>query len=230
MFSYCIHVLHLSEPEAYLRITTARAARSHPVLLAMLADGRLHLSGIAKLAPHLTPENRDALLSRATHRSKRQILELIAEICPRPDVPSLVRSSQTARDGRWPRPSPPRLASMASRQRLPQLFSGTRCRLNESGPVRPMSRHGKAGWARRHSFRWPGPRIWKNGQARRRAGWNSVRAESAPRGRSSSRWLRPATRCSSQPAPSSKTSWSGSRRCCARRFPMAIWARSSIGP
>jgi 5-methylcytosine-specific restriction endonuclease McrA len=91
MFRYCIHVLHLSEPEAYLRIVAARAARKHPVLLAMLADGRLHLSGIVKLAPHLTRENRDALLQRATHRSKRQIEELIAEICPRPDVPSLVR-------------------------------------------------------------------------------------------------------------------------------------------
>ena len=91
MFRYCIHVLHLSEPEAYLRIAAARAARRHPVLLAMLADGRLHLSGIAKLAPHLTRENRDALLQRATHLSKRQIEELIAEICPRPDVPSLVR-------------------------------------------------------------------------------------------------------------------------------------------
>jgi hypothetical protein len=91
MFRYCIHVLHLSEAEAYLRIVAARAARKHPVLLAMLADGRLHLSGIAKLAPHLTRENRDALLGRATHRSKRQIEELIAEICPRPDVPSLVR-------------------------------------------------------------------------------------------------------------------------------------------
>jgi 5-methylcytosine-specific restriction endonuclease McrA len=91
MFRYCMHVLHLSEPEAYLRIVAARAARKHPVLLAMLADGRLHLSGIAKLAPHLTRENRDALLGRATHLSKRQIEELIAEICPRPDVPSLVR-------------------------------------------------------------------------------------------------------------------------------------------
>ena len=94
MFRYCIHVLQLSEPEAYLRIAAARAARRHPVLLAMLADGRLHLSGIAKLAPHLTRENRDALLRRATHRSKRQIEELIAEICPRPDVPSLCGSCQ----------------------------------------------------------------------------------------------------------------------------------------
>jgi hypothetical protein len=107
MFRYCIHVLQLSEPEAYLRIVAARAARKHPVLLAMLADGRLHLSGIAKLAPHLTRENRDALLGRATHRSKRQIEELIAEICPRPDVPSLVRKLP-GRMGQEPLLSPAR--------------------------------------------------------------------------------------------------------------------------
>jgi hypothetical protein len=107
MFRYCIHVLQLSEPEAYLRIVAARAARKHPILLAMLADGRLHLSGIAKLAPHLTRENRDALLGRATHRSKRQIEELIAEICPRPDVPSLVRKLPGGM-GQEPPPAPAR--------------------------------------------------------------------------------------------------------------------------
>ena len=91
MFAYCTEVLHLSEAEAYLRIAAARASRGHPVLLAMLADGRLHLTAIAKLAPHLTPANRDALLVRATHRSKRQIEEQIAAIAPRPDVPATVR-------------------------------------------------------------------------------------------------------------------------------------------
>jgi hypothetical protein len=91
MFVYCMDVLHLSEAEAYLRITAARAAREHPVLLHMLADGRLHLTGIAKLAPYLTPQNRDPLLSRAVHRSKRQIEELVAELAPRPDVPSVLR-------------------------------------------------------------------------------------------------------------------------------------------
>ena len=91
MFVYCTEVLHLSEPEAYLRITVARASRKHPVLLALLEDGRLHLTGIALLAPHLTKENRDLLLKRATHRSKRQVQELIAEIAPRPDVPAVMR-------------------------------------------------------------------------------------------------------------------------------------------
>jgi hypothetical protein len=57
----------------------------------MLADGRLHLTGAGKLAPHLTVENRDGLLARATRQSKRRIEELIAEVCPQPDVPARIR-------------------------------------------------------------------------------------------------------------------------------------------
>src|SRR3972149_9225174 len=53
MFTYATEVLHLSEHEAYLRITAARASRKYPMLLSMLGDGRLHLSGIGKLVPHL---------------------------------------------------------------------------------------------------------------------------------------------------------------------------------
>jgi hypothetical protein len=99
MFAYCTDVLHLSEAEAYLRISAARASREHPMLLTMLADGRLHLTAIAKLAPHLTRENRDGLLERATHRSKRQIEEQMAEIAPRPDVPAMVRKLPERRNG-----------------------------------------------------------------------------------------------------------------------------------
>jgi hypothetical protein len=91
MFSYCQDVLNLSEHEAYLRITVARASRKHPVLLEMLADGRLHLSGIAKLVPVLTEANQEMLLSRAAYKSKRKIEELVAELSPKPDVPSSMR-------------------------------------------------------------------------------------------------------------------------------------------
>ena len=98
MFAYCTEVLHLSEAEAYLRIAVARASRAHPVLLSLLADGSLHLTGIALLAPHLTPESRDALLRRAVHRSKRQIEELIAELAPRPDAPAVIRRLPDRRD------------------------------------------------------------------------------------------------------------------------------------
>ncbi len=91
MFTYCTTFLHMNEYEAYLRIKAGRAVRRHPMLLDMLADGRLHLSGIVLLRPHLTKANRDEVLSRATHLSKRQIKELIAEISPKPDVPTTMR-------------------------------------------------------------------------------------------------------------------------------------------
>ena len=57
----------------------------------MLRDGRLHLSGIVRLIPHLTVENRQAVLRRATHKSKRQIEELVAELEPQPDARAQIR-------------------------------------------------------------------------------------------------------------------------------------------
>ena len=64
MFDYATARLHLSEAEAFLRIAVARVSHRFPIVLRMLADGRLHLSAIAKLASHLTDENCDALLAR----------------------------------------------------------------------------------------------------------------------------------------------------------------------
>jgi len=91
MFAYCTEKLHLSEAAAYRRITVARAARQCPEILSALRDGRLHLSGLATLAPLLTPANCNDLLARATHRTKRQIEELVATLAPRPDSPASIR-------------------------------------------------------------------------------------------------------------------------------------------
>ena len=91
MFEYCRRILNLRENEAYLRITVARAAREYPILLEMLRDGRLHLSGIARLAPHLTHANADGLLERACGMSHREIRELVAGLEPRPDVAPAIR-------------------------------------------------------------------------------------------------------------------------------------------
>jgi 5-methylcytosine-specific restriction endonuclease McrA len=92
-------VLHLSEPETALRIRVARVSREHPMVLTMLREGRIHLSGVALLAPLLTRDNRDALLERAVHKSKRQILELIAELTPQPSQPAAMRRLPTRREG-----------------------------------------------------------------------------------------------------------------------------------
>ena len=91
MFTYCTEVLHMSEAEAYLRIRAARASRQHPELLTMLQDGRIHLTGVAKLSPYLTEANRETVLARATHKSKAKIEELVAEVAPKPDVAPKIR-------------------------------------------------------------------------------------------------------------------------------------------
>lgn len=68
MFAWCRDVLHLSEAEAFLRIRAARASRRYPAILDMLADGRLHLTAVAKLAPHLSKQNAVWLLQLRTQQ------------------------------------------------------------------------------------------------------------------------------------------------------------------
>jgi 5-methylcytosine-specific restriction endonuclease McrA len=96
MFAYCTRVLHLAEHAAYNRIEAARAARRFPAILMMLADGRIHLSAVRILAPHLTDGNHLEVLREASHKSKRQVEELVARLRPRPDAASSVRKVPTA--------------------------------------------------------------------------------------------------------------------------------------
>jgi hypothetical protein len=91
LFTYCTQVLHLSEHSAYGRIEAARAARRWPMLLERVADGSLHLTAVALLSRHLTPENHQALVAAARHKSKREIEEIVAALRPQPDVPSTMR-------------------------------------------------------------------------------------------------------------------------------------------
>src|SRR5690242_606303 len=57
MRDYCVRRLHLSEGAAFRRITAARAARKYPQVFEAIADGRVHLSAIAVLNPHLRASN-----------------------------------------------------------------------------------------------------------------------------------------------------------------------------
>jgi hypothetical protein len=91
MFVYCTRVLHLSEHATYRRIEAARLARRFPVIFERLADGSLTLTNVSLLAPHLTAENVDGLLKAATHKSKHQLEQIVAQLRPRPAVPSTIR-------------------------------------------------------------------------------------------------------------------------------------------
>ena len=83
MHAYCVHELHMSEDMAVDRIAVARAARRFPVILGAVADGRLSLTSIRLIAPHLQPEGADELLASAAGLTITQTRELIASRFPR---------------------------------------------------------------------------------------------------------------------------------------------------
>lgn len=85
MHAYCVGKLRLSEDGAFKRILVARAARRFPELYVALEGGRVHLSGLTMLAPHLTADNVDELLARSTHLRKAQIERLLVEAFPQPE-------------------------------------------------------------------------------------------------------------------------------------------------
>jgi hypothetical protein len=106
LFVYCREALHLSEHEAYNRIEVARAARVFPELLGLIHEGALTPTSARVLAPSLTKENSERLLSAAAYRSKRDVEELIAQERPRPDVAALVRKLPEARHDAGAVPAP----------------------------------------------------------------------------------------------------------------------------
>jgi hypothetical protein len=97
MFAFCTKRFHMSEAVAARRIRAGRATCRFPRILRMVARGELHLSGIHQLAGHLTEENGEEVLRRARHRSMREVERLVAEISPKPDVPSSIRALPTRR-------------------------------------------------------------------------------------------------------------------------------------
>jgi 5-methylcytosine-specific restriction endonuclease McrA len=78
MYAWCIEFFHFSKEVAFRRIHVARMARQYPLLFAAVEDGRLHLSAVRLIAPHLTPENVEEIVARATHRTCEEIEEMLA--------------------------------------------------------------------------------------------------------------------------------------------------------
>src|SRR6185436_348963 len=90
LYTYCVYELRMSEDEAQRRCRAARLARQFPILLEMLAEASLHLTGILLIGPHLSEENQAELLARARYRTKRELERLVAEIAPCRDLPAVV--------------------------------------------------------------------------------------------------------------------------------------------
>jgi hypothetical protein len=64
-FVFVTKYLALSEGAAYKRIHVGRAAIKYPIILNLVAQGKLHLSGLCVLTPKLTEQNHLELLTKA---------------------------------------------------------------------------------------------------------------------------------------------------------------------
>jgi hypothetical protein len=117
MHTFCTSSLHLCDGASYKRIAAARAARKFPRLLELVADGRLHLTGIGLLAPHLSGENAQELMAAATHKSKRDIEQLIAARAPKPDAPKRIT--------KLPKPRLPQKSQESAAAALPGAGAAT---------------------------------------------------------------------------------------------------------
>src|SRR6188508_1730571 len=104
MFVYCTRVLGMSEDQAFKRVRAARAVRRYPAIGAAVAEGRLHLSGVVLLAPHITGDNVEELVAEASSKSKAEIEVLVARRAPRADVPE--RLERVAEQGQLVAPGP----------------------------------------------------------------------------------------------------------------------------
>lgn len=85
--AWCITELRLSEDEAGRRIRAARFSRNFPELFAALADGRLHLTAVNLIGPHLSKATVEDWIAAATHKTRAEMQALIAIRRPRPDGP-----------------------------------------------------------------------------------------------------------------------------------------------
>lgn len=106
LFAYCTGALRLAEHAAYNRIEAARICREFPIVLERLADGSVNLSTLRLVAPHLTPEDYRDVLQKAAGRSKREVEELVARLCPKEDAPVIIRKLPAQAPVRQVLPSP----------------------------------------------------------------------------------------------------------------------------
>ena len=89
---FCVGRLRLSDAQAYHRLAAAHVAWRVPSVLDRLRAGKVTLTTVALLRPHLTEENAARVLDWAEGRGKREVEAFVRGLAPRPEVtPSLRR-------------------------------------------------------------------------------------------------------------------------------------------
>lgn len=91
LFVYCVRELGYSEGAAYRRIHAARCARDFPRIYILLRRGRLTLTTVSLLAPHMGRENYRQLLEQACGMTKLEVERLVSTLEPRREMREMIR-------------------------------------------------------------------------------------------------------------------------------------------
>jgi len=91
LYDYSVRRLNLSEGAVPARIHVANVSRRFPQLLAALAESRVSLTVAALLAPHLTEDNVDKLISDGSGKTRRETEEYLVALKPKPVFESSIR-------------------------------------------------------------------------------------------------------------------------------------------
>ena len=125
LFEYCRAGLNLSEGSVYRRTQVAGVCRSFPQILEALSQGRLHLTAASLIAPVLTEENVENLITMAEGKSKREIEALLVTLAPKEELKPSIRK-EPSRDRMAPegattegKPPPP---AGGQQKRTPDLL------------------------------------------------------------------------------------------------------------
>ena len=130
LYEYCIRRLNLSEGAVPARVHVANVSRRFPQLLAALAESRVSLTIAALLAPHLTEENVDELISDCAGKTRRETEEYVVAFRPKPVFEPSIRR----------RPEPPMRETQVEASSSPAPPSSSSSSSSSSPPTPPVEK------------------------------------------------------------------------------------------
>lgn len=103
MWSFCTTRMNMSEGETSRRLNAVKLARRYPSLLPRISRGEIHLSALKLATKYLHESNADRIFDAMTHKTKTEVREVLAQMFPQPDAPSVelqVTGALPTSDGR----------------------------------------------------------------------------------------------------------------------------------
>ena len=107
LYDYAARRLNVSEGAVSARIHVANVSRRFPQLLAALAESRISLTVACLLAPHLTADNVEKLISDCAGKTRRETEEYVVALKPKPVFEASIRKRPAQAEAARPTTSPP---------------------------------------------------------------------------------------------------------------------------